>query len=82
MAYLLEIKVNRKRLFGKIEIQGVADGVDRDAIAVFDDGQRTAVEGFGSDVADHETMGSAGEASVGNQGHVLAQSESHHGGGG
>jgi len=60
----------------------VIDGVNCDGVSVFYDGQRAAVECLGSDVTDHETVRAAGEASVGDERDILAETASHHGTGG
>ena len=51
-------------------------------VAVLDYRQCAADIGFRRDVADHETVGAAGETAVGDQRDVLAQAFAHDGGGG
>ena len=43
------------------------------AIAVLDQGDRAALLGFGRDVTDDEAVRAAGEAAVGHQGDVMAE---------
>ncbi len=57
-------------------------GVDGDLVAVLDDGDGAADEGFGGDVADDEPMAAAAEASVGDEGDVFAEALAHDGAGG
>ena len=47
--------------------------VDDDGVAVADDGERAAVERLGRDVPDHQPVGGAGEAAVGDQRHLVAE---------
>ena len=57
-------------------------GVDGDRVAVLDDGERAADEGFGRDVADDEAVAAAGETAVGDERDVLAEALAHDGAGG
>src|SRR5438477_3623233 len=58
---------------GQIEGELAFLGIDGDRIAIADDCDRPAYVGFGCDVPDNQSMAAAGESSVGNEGHVFAQ---------
>ncbi len=60
-----------------VDVQLAVFSVDGDLVAVLDDAKRSAGVGFGSDMADDESVRAAGESSVGDQGHVVAESTSH-----
>ena len=57
-------------------------GVNHNCIAVFHQRQRAARISLRRDVADDKAVAAAGKPPVGDQGHVLAQSLAHDGGGG
>ena len=50
-----------------VEVDGPGGHVDHDAVAVPDEGDRTAVDRFGRHVADAEAVGPAGEPPVGHE---------------
>ncbi len=54
-------------------------GVDGDFVAVLDDGDGAANEGFRRDVPDHEAVAAAAEATVGDEGDVFAEAFAHDG---
>ncbi len=60
---------------GEIGVGGdlAAGGVDHDAVAFVQQRDRPAARGFRRDVADHEAVGGAAEAAIGDQRHVVAE---------
>ena len=61
-----------------VEIDGVGNRVDHDAIAFPDERDRAAVDGLGRDVADTEAVRAAGESAVGDERAVAAPSGTLH----
>ena len=57
-------------------------GIDGDRVAVLDEGERAAHVGFGRDVADDKAVAAAGEAAVGDERDIFAETFAHDGGGG
>lgn len=64
---------------GNAQRDGALLSVDGDRVAVFDDGNRAADIGLGRDVADHETVAPAAEATIGDEGDIFAQALAHDG---
>src|SRR5438128_3472331 len=64
------------RQLGVVDVKAEAFGVgvDGDRVAVLDKGDRPADPGLRGDVADHQAMGPAGEAAIGDQADALAES--------
>jgi hypothetical protein len=64
------------------EVEEALLSVDDDGVAITDEADGAALLGLGDDVADQESVGATGEAAVGDQGNVLAETRAHDGGGG
>src|SRR5215210_1977834 len=62
----------RDLIVGEIDVEPARVDVDGDRVAVPDGGDRAAAGRLRGDVARHQTMGRAGEAAVGEQGHLVA----------
>ena len=65
----------------EIEGDAIFHRVDDDGIAVLDDADRSTDRGFRRDVADDKSVAATGEASVGDQRDVLAETFAHDGAG-
>src|ERR1700678_4093849 len=50
--------------FGDVEGEGAGGDIDDDGVALVDGGDGPAEEGFGGDVAGHESAGGPGEAAI------------------
>src|SRR5262245_60034972 len=57
----------------KLDVELALLDVDHDDVAAAERRDRPALGGLGRDVADHEAVGSSGEAAVGHQGHGVAE---------
>jgi hypothetical protein len=63
------------------EVDDPTGDVDKNGIAFLNDGDGSAVGSFGGDVGDHETVGGAAEASVGDEGDAFGEAGSDDGAG-
>src|SRR5262249_4006494 len=67
---------------GELDAQDALGGVDMDDVAVFQEADRAADGGLGSDMADAEAAGGAGKATVGDERDLVAHALAVNGGGG
>ena len=63
-------------------VDGALLGVNLDDVAILHEADGTANLRLGGDVSDHEAVGTAGEAAVGDERAVVAEAGAHDGGGG
>src|SRR5690625_3057433 len=60
----------------------IADRVDRDLVAVFDNSKWTAIHCLWGDMPDHKAMAATGKSAVGDQCYFFAEATAHDGGSG
>src|SRR4029077_3089192 len=64
---------------GELNVERALGNVERDDVAIVYCGDGAAIRGFRRDMAGHESMGGAGEASVGQQSDRIAKSRADQG---
>jgi hypothetical protein len=80
----LELELPALQLLGSRvnDVNNIVVGINSDGVAVADKTNGTALLGFRSDVTDQETVAAAGEATISDEGNVVAETVAHDGGAG